>query len=490
MIKIWKWWSIIIEKKGRGNMQNVMFLLLLNCTTILCQFFVFAAINRQLGKEQFGVWSLVTAVIAISQISNFGFSTGLLRYIPELFLSKNISKIKELFGTVLTLNFCISLPMLMLLYFPSVWYARQLLSNELFIKFNSLIVWCVAGLFFSNLFAVYAAMLDGMQKYYQRCIMQIFGWILFFVLSILLMPSFGLKGVAIAYFIQNAALLVAAVMFVLIKQTLPGGITFQFSKEAFTKVTKFGMKAQAVSILVIFFDPLVKFFITKYLGLSATGNYELVNKVSVQARNLLVNANQVFIPKLILQRSVQGENDYFETISKRNLFYSSAVAMLVLVVSPLAIYFFSGNYSSMLMAALVVVNFGWFCNMATSLHYYACTAFDLLNYIIVYHFILALVVALLYYAIGDTAKNSMLYYCVPSFALLVGSIFNSYALKTTIQKPFSWMDSRLFFFMLFATVVFLFVAPQTILTAYLLIGVILLLFFAVSWRNLFQLEVL
>ena len=66
----------------------------------LSQFIVYALINKNLGKEFLGVWSLVVAATSIGQISSFGFSNSLVRYLPEMLLNNEKEDITKMLGTV------------------------------------------------------------------------------------------------------------------------------------------------------------------------------------------------------------------------------------------------------------------------------------------------------------------------------------------------------------------------------------------------------
>jgi O-antigen/teichoic acid export membrane protein len=341
----------------------------------------------------------------------------------------------------------------------------------------------MCGLFINNVFTAYASLLDGLQKYYQRSIIQISGWIIFVTLSVFLVPVWGLKGVAFSFFIQSIWQLIGAMITVSGTGLFRSGVVLCFDKKSFQLVTAFGIKSQTISILVIFFDPLVKFFITKYVGLYATANYELANKIVMQVRNILVNANQVIIPKMVIYRKAGTENSYFNSILARNILMSVFAGLFVIILSPLAILFFSGKFDSSLMAAVIIINFGWMCNTITSLHYYTCTSFDRQGRIIVYHTILAVVVAICYALLSYFTTSELLYYSVPSFALFIGSVYISHTLSDVIQKSFLWLRSPSFLYFITASALLLPTLSSNIVSVYIIIIVLFLAFSVWAWRN-------
>ena len=201
---------IQFTKKISTGLQNVLskinrntaWLIALSVVIALSQFIVYALINKNLGKELFGVWSLVFAATSIGQISSFGFSNSLVRYLPEMIFKDQREDVRKMLGTINFSNFFLTLPILLLLYVPAVQYAAHLLNPQQLIIFKSVIPLSMASLFINNLFSVYTYFLDAMQKYYLRSAVQIAGWVLFLILSILLMHQYGILGVSIAFFLQ------------------------------------------------------------------------------------------------------------------------------------------------------------------------------------------------------------------------------------------------------------------------------------------------
>lgn len=448
-----------------GINKNTVWLIALNMVIALSQFIVYALINKNLGKEFLGVWSLVVAATSIGQISSFGFSNSLVRYLPEMLLNNEKDDINKMLGTVNFSNFILSLPILFLLYFPAIQYAAHLLNEPQLLIFKSIIPLSMAALFINNLFSVYSYLLDAMQKYYLRSVVQIAGWIFFLSLSILLMPGYGLLGVAVAFFVQSV-LQFAIILFIIYKRKILQKVyPFHFDKRSFHRVSSFGVKSQLINVLVIFFDPLVKFFITKYIGLASTGIYEISNKIVMQARNLLVSTNQVIIPKIVLHKNAGTENRYFNEISKRNILFSISAGMLILLFAPLAVYFFSSQYDTTLMQCIIILNLGWVCNMITSVHYYCSIGLDKIGRLVIYHLILSITVIVFYLGLNHYFPMKFLYFSVPTIALFLGSIYNSYALSKKIEKAFSWLKSSLLLYFGLVSFLLLFIyqtEPTTI----------------------------
>lgn len=441
-----------LSKKLIKNInKNVAGLIMLNLVTAVSQFIVYTVINRSLGAELLGVWSLVSAALSIGQISNFGFSNSLIRHLPEMLSEKNVKAITRIIGTVNFLNFTITLPLLCLLYFPALTYASNLLTKNQMHIFSNIIPISLAGLFTNSLFLVYSYLFDAMQKHYVRSTIQVIGWVIFLLVSMILIPQYGLIGVSIAFLVQNLFQFVLIVSIVNYNQLLGTKYPLSLDKSFFDRIFSFGVKSQYINLLTLFFDPLIKFFITKNLGISFTGAYEIANKIVSQIRNFLVGANVVIIPKIILHKRKEDINEYYNEISKRNMLFSITLGMLILLGSPAISYFFSGYLNESLIQNIALINLGWVCNMITSIHYYSCIGLDKMNKLVVYHVVLVSTVFGLYYFLPTTISSPM-YFSIPSFALFVGSFYNSYILRQEITNATQWLKSKIFIYFIFVSI--------------------------------------
>lgn len=454
--------------------KNIYWIILSNVIIAICQFITLAIINQKLGKEILGVWSLVVAATSIGQLSGFGLSSGLIRYLPEFFIKNDSKGAEKMVSTVNMANLFFSLPIIILLYFPIMMYAHHLLKGIQLDIFNSVIIWSLVTLFITNIFSVYSFLFDALQKFYIRSIIQIAGWLLFLVLTIVLIPSMQLKGIAIANVVQAIFQVIVARIIVHRMKIFDKKILFNFDKATFYKIFSFGTQFQLINILVIFFDPLVKFFITRGVGLNATANYELANKISMQARNLLVNANQVIIPKAVTHKTQNTLQQYFSLIIKKNLLFSTMMGMIVLVLSPIAILIFAGHFDKTLLSCIIIINIGWVCNMITSIHYFTSIAADKLIKLIVMHLLYSVVSIAGFYILLKSGINILTAMMIPAISLVIGSIYNSIALRH-LKTSLKWLYSTEFISFILISIILLFVPFSSFMQSIL---ILLLCFFA------------
>jgi O-antigen/teichoic acid export membrane protein len=480
MIKI-PAFKLFLKYASRVN-KNTFWIILLNIIIALSQFVILSLITHKLGKEILGIWSLVIAATSIGQVSGFGFSNGLVRYLPEFFIKKEFEKAETMVATVNIANFFFSLPLMFLLYFPIMLYANHLLKGAQLNIFHSVIIWNLIALFINNLFMVYSFIFDALQKYYIRCFIQIAGWLLFLVVSIVLMPAYQLNAVAIGNVIQSLFQLIIGIIILRQMKVFKSKRLAKFDKETFKLIFSVGAKYQSIAILGIFFDPIAKFFITKGIGLSGTANYELANRIVSQGRNLLVNSNQVIIPKVVAHQTTNTLDNFFGNVIERNTLISVLLGLGIILLSPIAIIIFLGHFDEMLLLTIIIVNIGWVCNMITSIHYFTCMGIDKLNKLVMLHLLYSLIVMGCFFILLKTGINPITAILVPTISLFIGSVYNSMILSE-LKTSFTWIRSNAFiYFILVSLTVLLIPVSSCTSFIFILTGFFLLFLFLFRTR--------
>lgn len=232
--------------------KNVIWILILNIVTALCQFIIYRYIIKFLGIESMGVWSLVIAATAIGQISNFGFSNGLIKYIPELIISNDKKGIQQFTGTANIANIALSAPLLVALYVPTLWFADSILTPEQLHLFKQIIPWCMLSILLNNIASVFAFLFDGFQLFFVRSMIQSAGFVVFLIVGLILASIEGLPGIAQALCCQSLFVLISYSLVARNKNLTESYFPLLFNKPAFRQLFSFGMKFQLISLLNIF----------------------------------------------------------------------------------------------------------------------------------------------------------------------------------------------------------------------------------------------
>jgi O-antigen/teichoic acid export membrane protein len=422
--------------------KNIAWLLALSAIIAISQFVVYRSIFIYCGERAMGVWALFAAVAALAQVTSFGFAPALLRLVTMQDTKQKRRNIGLLLATVNASNILVAFPLTLVLYWPAVWYGQSMLQGSDLENYLSILPAGILGLCLNNFSSAYLFMLDGFSLFYKRAIIQIVSYLLFAVLSFAGIQYFGVVGVSYAFFIQHVIIIVLSIWST--RELLNGKSIFpiRISKWAIKELFGFSAKMQVSNMLVICFDPLVKFFITTSIGLSGTAAYEIANKVVVQVRNIVAVSNQVITPMLVKKQIEEQLPAYYSLVFKKNQWISFILSLLLIGFTPFVSIFFVGEVRFEIMAAILVMNIAWFVNMIAIPGYYLFLAVNRLNVLILVHFINAFILIAGFKIFGDSVTINILA-VLPAFAVFTGAIFNIMAanryVKSKLLAPSTWI---------------------------------------------------
>lgn len=118
---------MILSKIKSKTMQDLLKVLSGNIVAQGIGFLTIIIISRDLGPEQYGIFSLLLAIFMIAiQVSDFGVSTSYVKYVSE-----NLSKAKEIFITTLLSKIVLSLVITIILFLFS-----RFISDFFFATYN------------------------------------------------------------------------------------------------------------------------------------------------------------------------------------------------------------------------------------------------------------------------------------------------------------------------------------------------------------------
>lgn len=401
---------------------NKIGILILTLTSSLSQFLVYRYIFQHLGREQMGIWSVVIASTTLGLISNFGLSNGLIKYVAEFKEKEDSVSILLFAGTANAINILFSLPIIALLYFPSKYYGISVLSGSQLTTFLEILPWCMFSVFLNNILSTYICLLDGFQSFFSRSITQSIGFVVFGISAIVLASYNGLIGISWALCIQAGFVFTISLIIIYKKKYLTYLFPVKLNSTACKKLIGYGVKFQTITILVFLFDPIVKFCLTKFFGLNATGIYELSNKVVIQFRNIVVNVNQVITPAVASIHEKQKINLYLEDVFASNYWNAINISILALSVMPMASYFFTGTIDPTYFSAYIFLSIGWLCNMLSTPFYYSFLGLGKMRFPIIQHFLYSLV-TISFFALSQNHISLNLSFVIPSLALFIGGIY-------------------------------------------------------------------
>ncbi|WP_343522476.1 polysaccharide biosynthesis C-terminal domain-containing protein [Pedobacter sp.] len=365
-------------------------------------FFLYKYLLKQLGVEMLGVWSVVMATSSIANIANFGVATSVVRFVALYLKEDTQERINELiFTAVIFIAGFFSV--LGLIILPS---AHFILSRIIDVKYVDvalkILPFSLICLIVNAIAGVYASVLDGMQKNYIRSLIFTLSSIVLLGLTFLLTPAYGLKGVVFAQLAQSVFTILGC-LFLVMKITKYNQLKWQWNKEIFKEIFAYGIKFQVISISAMLNEPVTKLLMAKFGGLQFTGYYEMANRLIMQLRGVIINANQSLMPLMVKSSEDQRLNKV-NNLYKINFLAVAAVSLILLTIPVLASNVIAkvwiGHHESMFDLILLLTAVSMYVNLLCGPAYFSLLAEGILNPVIKSQIIIGVLNLILGFVLG------------------------------------------------------------------------------------------
>ena len=328
----------------------------------------FIIIVRTLSAEKMGVWVLISSFYTVGSMIDLGTNNAVVRYINQIDHNEKY----DFFFTFLLVLFgvgCVTMTVTFYLSLTMVSSSEYILTYHLIDQGGVVILIALSALAnYLKLFQNYVRLtlealnhfittnrINNISVAIQLCTT--------FLWAFAIEDDFKLIFVPVIFIIPVLVSLVLLVSY--LKTEVFSGIPFRtfFSFRIFRECIAFSSTLQLSSFLSTMIDPVTKYFISKYLGLSFTTYYETAKKISdvifgmgisIQ-RQLTTQASQSIKNGTLIEFMHKGYLKYAVTISSFNLI---AMFVFILVSSPL-MYFMFNSYDSVKFYILLAVVTIW-----------------------------------------------------------------------------------------------------------------------------------
>ena len=282
-----------------------------------------------------GIWAIIVGFTSILSQSTAAVNTNIIREVAEAddVSFRNKASILIVNGLVIYLVFFILLSAFVIGSFI-------ILFKENFFEYLSLIGIILCSIFINLLATIFSSVLDARRLNFIKNSFLAITTLVFISLCFFTISSWGLKGVAIAQLIQASLLLLFVLFYILYKMQLRFSLK-SLSKQQILLFFRDSWKLQGISLLVLCYEPITKYFLSKY-GLTYVAKYEIANKIIGQMRNVFVVANQTLLSYFVTKytQSKQIFFDYYFKVSAKNTNCAIIACGLLMILTPLLSLFF------------------------------------------------------------------------------------------------------------------------------------------------------
>jgi O-antigen/teichoic acid export membrane protein len=390
----------------------------------LVYFFLYRVLLIKLGVKLLGVWSLVIATSSIANLANFGFTSGLVKFIAEFNAKKESENInKFLFTSFFSILIVFSF-IIIVVFILALLFVDKIVPPE-YVKLTlQVLPYSLTCLLINSLGGVFTSALEGFQKNYIRNFAYIFASITYFILALILLTDFGLTGLALAQIVQ--ALIILFIAIYQVKKICPEFqlINWNWDKKVFRSLFDYGYKFQMISIFQILFEPVTKILISKYSGISTLGFYEMATRFVGQFRAIISSMNQVTVP--VVAHYLHTDKTAIENIYKRSMSLIvfavfPLVAGIILFVPHLSVLWI-GNLEPIFINSAYILSFSMLLNVLNAPAYFSSLGEGKLNGLLIMHLLIAFLNIMLGIILG---KSIPVYGVIIAWgiSLCAGSLF-------------------------------------------------------------------
>lgn len=326
---------MFISKIKSKTLQDLLKVLSGNIVAQGVGFLTIIIISRDLGPEQYGIFSLLLAIFTVAvQISDFGVSTSYVKYVSE-----NLSKAKGIFVTVILSKVALSLIIIVALYFLSGVISDFFFESR---KYQKLIELIAVAILFQSFFGVIIGHFQAIQNFKVFAYLNIIHNLLKLLSVIIISFSFSQEK-HLEYFILSYAFVVIFLIFsISIKNYKLFRYIKQFDFNYFIQIYKLGFWVFLSSLLVVFMMRLDLFMLQKLMDSKAVGLFSVVLTVNSIYILILSSLTATLLPKVgeyLKSNSVQAYLDRLFSFKK----YIVLFTLFIILVSPIFIKLVFGS---------------------------------------------------------------------------------------------------------------------------------------------------
>jgi O-antigen/teichoic acid export membrane protein len=355
----------VVQNAGAATLQVVV--------SGAVMFGLYRYLIATIGVEQLGIWSVVLATTSASRITELGLTGSVVRFVAKYLANAEPRAAGEVVQTaVLSIGVFVGL-VLCAAYYPAHWILAQVIPASALHAATELLPYAVMSLWVTTLGGVFQSALDGCQRSDLRSLFVTGNSLLTLITAMVLVPRFGLQGLAYAQLALS--LVLATASWCCLKRELQELPAFphRWNRSLFREMMRYGANFQIISLVTTSFDPVTKSLLSKFGNLSMVGYYEAASRMIMQLRSLLVSPNQVLVPLIAgLQEtdSDQVRNMYVKSY-RLQAFLSLPLYAGIFSVAPEISRLWIGSYQPTFVLYLLLLVAGWFLNSFVNPAYFS-----------------------------------------------------------------------------------------------------------------------
>lgn len=276
---------------------------------------VYAFLIRTLGAEEVGIWVSLMALGMLTCMSDLALNQALIRQVA-LSRVAPVARTAETVETLFTATVVLTGMGFGLLYATQdLWLPWLKLSDQSTALAHTLVPYLCVGLWCNRLSDALGGALEGMQRYVPRSLVGIGSFVCGLILTVLLVPTMGLGGAALAFCLQNAFQFLGN-WFLLNQSSL--GIRWvrpRIQGSLLKESVRYGLSVQGLVLAYALLENGSKLLMVRSGYLSAASYFDMAFRIGKGLRVLLSSALRVLVPRIVSQMHIEGQQQSIYTQS-------------------------------------------------------------------------------------------------------------------------------------------------------------------------------
>jgi O-antigen/teichoic acid export membrane protein len=355
-------------------------------------FILYRFLINTIGIERLGIWSVVLAATSLANIANLGLSASVVKFVAK-YLARNREEL--VVGVIQTsaISIAVIVGLALLISYPFAdWLLSLVVPVTKVEEAVSVLPYALLSFLIMATASVFQAGLDGYQRIDIRSILIMTVSLIYLILCFLLVPSYGLMGLAYSQVVQTCMVLIGSWLLLKRHLRLLPIIPYQWNYNLFKEMIVYGFNFQVILISQMLCDPVTKALLTKFGGLSMTGFYEMASRMVIQLRALPVAANQVVVPAIadLQEKNKEIIQKIYRDSYRLLLYIVLPIFSAIIAFAPIISQIWIGYYENTFVLFSTLLAVGWFINTLNGPSYFANLGTGELRWNIIGHVTIAL----------------------------------------------------------------------------------------------------
>lgn len=344
--------------------KNIIFSAIAFTCNIALVFLSYRLVINKSGLEAIGLWSTMYAWTTIIRLGDAGMVNASLRFIALCDPIKDRERLRGYLETGLIANIILFSTLGVIGYVVLYWNINGIVERRFIAEGLQVLPLMITSFVLLNVSSVLMGSLQGLHLGYINSQISIVSNIVQITCVLVLVPNYGIKGLAWSQIIQYCFTVTTAWYYVQKMTSYKRILPTTFSITAFREMVGFSVKAQAANIANGLFEPLSKILVGHFGGLQAVGLYELAYKTVSLTRNVVVTAMSATLPAMTTMFSTSRSEvqSFYQKVVRLNIRFASVLLIIVACATPLISRLWIGHVQKQYILYCILISAGFIVN--------------------------------------------------------------------------------------------------------------------------------